>query len=95
MIKKRVALTEGPSNAVEAMAQELRESETCLNFSDSQLVARLVEIFLEKYFPREKKRLQKEFFDRRKALQLIVKNSASDEDLEKSLNALLRKPKGK
>lgn len=95
LIKKRVALTERPSNAVEEMAEELREGEAFLKFSDSQLVGEIVEIFFKKYFAREKKNLKEPFFDRRQALLKILKESKSDEDLQDSLAGLWEKKRAK
>lgn len=92
-IVKRIGLTHAPSSAIDVMRGKLKENEVSLKFSDSQLVSSIVELFFNKYFDKEKKYFEDAFFDKKKALYQIMKESKTPEELEKSLEKLFKKNK--
>ena len=92
-IKKRIGLNEQGKRAVAFMSEELRKEDSCLKFNDSQLVEQIVEIFSKKYFAREKKHLEKTFFNQKKALLGVLKDFDSSPEWEESLAKLLGRKK--
>lgn len=75
------------------MRAKLKENESSLKFSDSHFVSSIVDLFFNKYFEKEKSHFEHIFFDKKKAISQIMKDSKTPDELERSLEKLLKKNK--
>ncbi len=86
--EKRVLLSERNTALTLCKVQELRGSHCTLNMSD--FVNAVLEIFFEKHYNKEKKSIEKQFFDEKKYLKRLLASPVK-EDLEASLRSYLKK----
>lgn len=60
----------------------------------SQIVSRVVSLFLDRYLEKEWKSLEKGFFDKKTYLKAMLDSSNSEEELTSSVKTFLKKVKG-
>lgn len=92
---KRIALTDGAIQFLEAEVIRIREKGTQYKINESKLASAIIELFSLKYYKRESEEIENKFFDKKIYLRKLIEKSNSEEDLENSLNEFLNKARPK
>lgn len=89
---RRVLLSNKALKGVNQISSELKEAHCKL--THSSLVSKIVEVFFDRYYKREKTKLEKEFFDQKAYLKSVLSGAVSEEEISASVKKFLKKVGG-
>lgn len=92
---KRIALSCSALSFLELEVRRIKEKGPYYKINESKLASAIIELFNSKYLKKDSKDIEDRFFDKKVYLKMMIEQSNSEEELEKSINQFLKNQKTK
>ena len=95
---KRLAVSNEVNASLENEVNRIKSKGDYFRVNESRLANLIIELFFSKYIEKEIKYIEAKFFDRKNYLKYLISKSATEADLEVSIDEYLKRsksPKGR
>jgi len=88
---RRIGLDAQSSRIIQEKVNELKKEKAHLKVNDSKFASKIIMLFFNKYYQKDKELIEKSFFDQKAYLQEIIKKANSNEELLDSIQSYVSK----
>ena len=92
---RRILIDEEVYSELSTAVLEIKNTQDYSKINESKLGAEILKRFFRKYYSKDKKTLSKKFFNKKAFLRNLIQNSSSDDELIRSFEKHLKKPRKK
>lgn len=91
--QKRIAVSNEAYSKLESKVRELKTKGDYFKVNESRLANLIIEVFFSKYIEKEIKYIESKCFDKKNYLKFLITKSASEADLQASIDEFLKSSK--
>lgn len=92
---KRIVLSSPAFELLEEEVRLIKEKGAHFKINESKLASAIIELFVLKYFNKDREKIEARFFDKKIYLKELIEKSANEEELSESLDKFLNMPKAR